>query len=146
MTGIRDIPITLATNQEHEAVIRALYGSVEKLIAHPNYVSMREKNEYLILLKGRIQEAIDIAYGKSKWWSLTSKLAQLIGGIWIKRVNKDIDHLIKGTRGQMSMPVGFFVRAIEMDFEEFIKANEAIIRQVNKDLGITDDPYLGVVK
>lgn len=146
MSNLRNIPITLATDQEHDAVIRALYGSVEKLIAHPNYVSMCEKNAYLILLKGRIQEAIDLARSKSKWWSLTSKLAELIGGIWIKRVNKDIDHLVKATRGQMGMPFGMLVKSIEMDFDAFIKANEAIIRQANKDLGITDDPYVGVAK
>lgn len=142
MSKLAHIKIGIATDQEHEAVIRALYGSVDKLIVHPNYVSMKEKRDYLVGLKGRLNDAVNMARNKVKWWDIFGKTMCMVGSLWVNKVMKDMDHLIKCCEGQLSMPFGIVVKAVEDDFSIFIDTNRNIIRQVNLDLNYTADQYV----
>lgn len=139
---MKHITVGQATREEHETVIRALYGSVEKMLAHPNYTGLNKRMEYLEALKVNIKLAIAEIKKEISWWDVVNQLAYLGAKVLIPVIDKEIDGLLNRIKAQMALPVGFVVGEIESDFDTFIADKYKVIERVNKTLGITDDPFI----
>lgn len=139
---MKHITVGQATREEHETVIRALYGSVEKMLAHPNYTGLKKRMEYLEALKVNIKLAVAEVKKEIRWWDIANHGAYLGVKVLIPILDKEIDDLLNRIKAQMALPVGFVVGEIEKDFEIFMIGKYKVIKRTNKTLGITDDPFI----
>lgn len=131
-----------ATQQEHEVVIRALYGNLEKMLTHPNYLAMKERKEYLEALKLNIAKSLAVLKKGLRWWDVVNWGAYYLSNQLAPVLYREIDELIKTMSARMALPVGFAVGMAGSDFDAFIKDKYDLIKRVNLTLGIENDPFV----
>lgn len=134
------------SKQDHEIIIKALYGSYEKMTQSDIYLSCKDRHDYLVKLLDNIQRTLERSKSKIKYWDFINKFLYTIT---VKAINKTlipkISEMIKDYRLLMIAPFEFPVKMYECRFNKFIKDNYEFIETINTEFGITEDKYLNSV-
>lgn len=106
--------------KDYDSAVFALYGSYEKMRASPLFINCCNRLAYLNAVKKEVQITMDDQICKVKWWNLWDLLLVTIANkCGFPTFIKELDELVKRYEQQRSLPVGFFVKAADEDFDKF---------------------------
>lgn len=132
-----------ASMQEHETVIKALYGSIEKMREHPTYLEVVNRIEYLERLKIDLFNLLEEEKGNVRWYKPISYLSSKIADFAYKyTVDKPISEIIHKLKAQKGLPVGFVVGDLIEQMNKALCVIQDMIKHRNKQYFINDDVYL----
>lgn len=132
-----------ASMQEHEAVMKAMYGSVEKMREHPTYLEVVNRIEYLEQLKTDLYNLMEEEKANARWYHPINYLASRLSSLGFKFiVDKPVSEVIRKFKDQKSFPIGFVVGSIIDDMQKCLAGIYELIEHRNHKYFINDDIYL----
>lgn len=125
--------------------VRAMYGSIEKMKRHPNWIECNNKRQYLINKVEHIKMALQMELDNTHPLNLYKRLIiQPIGRFGIRKVViPEFMSLAKRYEDMLKLPIGFVLGGCNEDFDKLLKTHNKTIRIANKMLNIKDDIYVG---
>lgn len=119
-------PVTL---KDYDSAIIALFGSYEKYRTSPVFIECCRRIAYLKMAKVKVGESIQRDKARVKWWDVWSKILVLIAVKFANPMfNKEVDELIHKYEQQRALPMAFFVRMTNEEFDKKCKTWKKVLQ------------------
>lgn len=106
--------------KDYDSAVVAIYGSYEKMHASPLYINCCNRLKYLSAVRKEVQATVDDQIQSVKWWQLWERLLVTVASkCGFPAFIKELDELTARYEQQRGLPMGFFVKSIDEDFDKF---------------------------
>lgn len=115
--------------KDYDSAIIALFGSYEKYRTSPIFIECCNRIDYLKLAKVKVAERLQQDKENIKWWDVWNKIITSIGiNLSGKTFNKEIDDLIHQYEKYRALPMPFFVRMTNEEFDKTYKTWKKVLQ------------------
>lgn len=122
---------------------RLIYGSVEKMQAHPNWIECNERSEYLSSLTERLVQGAKLERKNCSPFNVYRRILNSFGyWVLIKCILPEFDKLKESYAHQLKCPIGFVIVGLNERFEDLTTKYKNCIKAANTLLSIEDDKYV----
>lgn len=115
--------------KDYDMAIIAMFGSYEKYRTSPIFIECCNRITYLKAAKAKVNEKLQRDKDSLKWWDLWSKgIAFIAFKLGKKTFNSEIDDLIQRYEKHRALPMPFFVRMTNEDFDKTYKSWKKVLQ------------------
>ena len=117
------------TLKDYDSAIIALFGSYEKYRTSPIFIECCKRIDYLKIAKVKVAERLQQDKENIKWWDVWNKIIAFIGiNLSGKTFDKEVDDLIHQYEKHRALPMPFFVRMTNEDFDKTYKTWKKVLQ------------------
>lgn len=141
------IEVGVASKEDHQAVLEALWGSYENMVNSPAYIDIQNRIEYLSTLIKDCKEISDEEIKNIPRWNLWKLLYSKISRKFVPYVvERPANRLIQRYLDNRKFPINLTVSYTNQEMNKFLMGIKDIVIIRNKTKGITSDIYLENIK